>query len=461
MTIARPGWRTWSTLLCLVNAGMAQTTWTQLAPPAPPPPRHIHGLAQDPVLGLVMFGGGIAGGATFGDTWVYAGNTWSQRAPGSAPSPRSGHGMVLDVWRNRVVLFGGAVGGTAANNETWEWDGASWSQRTPATAPTVRLQFPMTFDLGRGRTVLFSGSGVPADTWEWDGTSWSQVPVTTAPAARCCAAMAYDAIRGVTVLFGGYAGSSMLSDTWEYNGNNWSRRNPATVPPARCCNMMAYDLLRGRAVMCAGANGVSTGEYGDSWEWDGNDWTNRTTQPAPSSRRAFAMVYDWTLQRTLLFGGATYASTRVYYNDIWVYQTRTVASIGSSGLGCSGTAGIPFLQCNTLPWLGDPVTSLVSQVPASSPVLLALSTSNTSWGTLPLPYALDPIGMPGCSLLVGGGAVVTATAVASVAAFAIVIPANPALAGMSVHEQAFVIDPPANSAGATATNALELRLGMR
>src|SRR5262245_25423272 len=80
------------------------------------------------------------------------------------------------------------------------------------------------------------GGAAPAnvvlgDTWEWNGEVWEQRTPTTAPAARFGYGLAYDSHRQVVVLFGGQTGPAfgqgVLGDTWEWNGTEWSQRDVA------------------------------------------------------------------------------------------------------------------------------------------------------------------------------------------------------------------------------------------
>jgi hypothetical protein len=64
---------------------------------------------------------------------------------------------------------------------------------------------------------------------EVDAQSWTQSPAT-GPAARESHAMAFDSSRGVTVLFGGEISSPQTSptttpygDTWLFDGTNWTQ----------------------------------------------------------------------------------------------------------------------------------------------------------------------------------------------------------------------------------------------
>ena len=116
-----------------------------------------------------------------------------------------------------------------------------WVLKTPATSPSPRrVPGAMAYDSARGVTVLFggfdlAGGGTISDTWEWNGSNWTQRSAGGGgdPAARYVAQMVYDANpnRGVVVLFGGFDGSStVFGDTWEWDGSQWAQRSPSTSP---------------------------------------------------------------------------------------------------------------------------------------------------------------------------------------------------------------------------------------
>ena len=73
---------------------------------------------------------------------------------------------------------------------------------------------------------------------------------------RTYAAMAYDSARDRLVLFGG----SGLNDTWEFDGNGWTNVTPANGnPEGRWRHGMAYDASRRRVVMFGGETGPRRG----------------------------------------------------------------------------------------------------------------------------------------------------------------------------------------------------------
>ena len=83
---------------------------------------------------------------------------------------------------------------------------------------------------------------------------------------------------------------------------------------------MAYDSNRHRVVLFGGTHlGYVSTLLGDTWEWDGTDWTDATPSRSPSSREGHAMVYDVARQRVVLFGGIG-AEGRL--DDVWEWDGR-------------------------------------------------------------------------------------------------------------------------------------------
>ena len=256
--------------------------------------------------------------------------SWTQQNPVDAPSARVHVAMAYDSARGVTVLFGGSTDTSVVNNDTWEWNGTNWTQRTPASVPPPRYDHAMAYDSARGVTVLFGGwiggtSGYN-DTWEWDGTDWTERTSATAPAARAGHAMVYDSARGVIVLFGGYFNpgaytNATYGDTWEWDGTNWMQRTPLTAPSIRSDPGGAYDSARGVTVLFGGTDGGN--RKGETWEWDGTDWMRRTPTIEPGTERhAHGMAYDTARGVTVLFGGFP------YLNDTWEWNGSNWTQVG-------------------------------------------------------------------------------------------------------------------------------------
>jgi hypothetical protein len=182
--------------------------------------------------------------------------------------------------------------------------------------------------------------------------------------------------------------------------------------------------------------------------------------------RANAMVFE-PQRGFVMFGGQRDGSART--NSTWrLQETTTPASYVTFGSGCAGsTALTPRMaadtQWNSAPVLGGLFFVLIDQLPAGQLTLGFLGVSNQSWGGQPLPLSLQGIGMPGCDLLVAPevtrnlGLSSTNGAVSWVTS----VPNTASLTGTVFFQQAAVLAPGANAAGALTTNAGQGIVGIR
>jgi hypothetical protein len=87
-------------------------------------------------------------------------------------------------------------------------------------------------------------------------------------------AMAYDAATNQLLLFGGGTSHTPTAlgyhgDTWVWDGSNWTQLHPVTSPPARQNPDMVYDAARQQIVLYGGYDG----QYlSDTWTWNGTTW---------------------------------------------------------------------------------------------------------------------------------------------------------------------------------------------
>jgi hypothetical protein len=250
------------------------------------------------------------------------------------PWPRGGHALAYDSGRGRVVLFGGVATVPAPTpsipngftettfNDTWEWDGSLWSQMANF-GPPARCDHVLVYDAARQQVLLFGGlsSQLPvADTWAWNGEDWTQLS-DSGPPARSRHAAAYDSARQRVVLFGGQrtdptAGLIMLGDTWEWDGQDWTQVSE-TGPSPRQLAVMAFDSARNKTVLFGGTNMFMDVSTGDTWEWDGAAWT-RAADFGPPVGSGGAMVYAGN--ECVAFGGTNLPSVDaqpVFYPTTW------------------------------------------------------------------------------------------------------------------------------------------------
>jgi hypothetical protein len=232
--------------------------------------------------------------------------TWSKITPSTGPSMVGA--MAYDAGRGRVVAV-------AMFNGTWEWDGDAWIRTgDPADTPSMASAV-MTYDSVRDEVIGFKESANVSETWRWRASTWTKLAVA-APSARQNGAIAFDSKRGRAVMFGGEilgASINITDETWEWDGEAWTQLNPPTKPPARRFFGMAYDPIRERTVLFGG-NSAITPYMGDTWEWDGTTWAERTPTVSPPPRERHSLAYDPLRQSIVM------TSRR---GDVWDYDGIT------------------------------------------------------------------------------------------------------------------------------------------
>jgi hypothetical protein len=240
---------------------------------------------------------------------------WTQKQD-MGPVARTGHAIAYDPLREKGVLFGGAEGRRYLG-DTWEWDGEYWIQ-VADTGPAPRQSHALAYDAAGQRVLLFGGGGSVdgnigaqpttfGDTWEWKNEQWTQLD-ETGPSPRSSFAMSGDRRRSRVVLFGGIwrsAGGDVFgADTWEWDGNTWTQQED-TGPAGRMSARASWDPVSGRTLLFGGrAHGPA---FWDTWAWDGNQW-RQVADIGPSGRQGHAMASD--KKRVLLFGGMMFVAAR-------------------------------------------------------------------------------------------------------------------------------------------------------
>lgn len=249
-------------------------------------------------------------------TAVPAQATWSQLYPALVPPYRREAVMAChEATATTVMLFGGGPTGNLADG--WRLQGSVWST-LPGPLPPARLAATMVYDSVRQRLVLFGGTGATGrrqDTWEWNGVTWTNPLLAVMPAARSSHTMAFDPERGVTVLYGGMIDGSppgnIVGDTWEWNGSSWQQRTPAVSPGPRLGAILAFDAESRQVLLHGGSAPLgtqgSTVPKNDTWTWDGTAWQQRFPATPPPFRFAARAVSDLHRRRVVLQGGGSEA----------------------------------------------------------------------------------------------------------------------------------------------------------
>lgn len=277
------------------------TDWKRLYPPRPWPTDTSECSAYDASRGVLVVAPGKAG-----STWEFDGTVWAAKETNARPSKRGGCKMVFDSKRQRIVLFGGCDD-SGYFSDTWEYDGNDWFLINTAQQPVPRISHGMAFDSARGVTILFGGGqgyGIEfPDLWEYDGLNWKmRKQLGPSPGKRRSLELAYDEVRKRTVLFGGQLPpSTVFNDTWEWDGNGWWRPETAHDPCPRWWFRMAFDPVRSAIVGYGGW--IPEASIGETWTFNGADWTKLPDPVKPLNRAAAGIAYDPENRRLVISGG--------------------------------------------------------------------------------------------------------------------------------------------------------------
>ncbi len=103
----------------------------------------------------------------------------------------------------------------------------------------------------------------------------------------------------------------------EHDGNNWMQSN-APTPTPRVEFAMAYDSTRQRVVLFGGRDSGGGARFADTWEWTGTAWQPQLTLSHPAGRSSAMMAYDSVRGRTVLAGGWGVSQ---FMGDTWEYDS--------------------------------------------------------------------------------------------------------------------------------------------
>ncbi len=157
-----------------------------------------------------------------------------------------------------------------------------------------------------------------------------QVPL----AGRGGAQLAFDPIHHIAVLFGGFDSNGTKGDTWTWDGRQWSQVLTDVAPPARMGGAFIYNPVRHVSVLFGGDGaGGGTNNLCDTWTFDGSRWTQQQPATSPSARAFSTVTFDSHLGEIVLFGG--YAAQSGLH-DLWAWD-------GTNWTQMASTANAPDL----------------------------------------------------------------------------------------------------------------------
>ena len=225
---------------------------------------------------------------------------------------------------------------------------------------------------------------------------------TSRPIARMVALATVVAVFVAAAIVAGFAvlGPRSASPAPAYHGG-------VGTPPARSDAAIAYDPLTGEVVMFGGLG--DNGSLGDTWIWNGADWTQEVLSPSPLSRTGASMVYDPKLHGLVLFGGApnqpisasqqaNLDATWLWTGSVWKridtpHDPTSNGLMGSVSLGAmaydattgrvvlvTSATGIHFIACSAETWTFDGSDWLLQKPATQLPAAVATVVDETQTG---------------------------------------------------------------------------------
>ncbi len=424
--------------LLTLFAATLPAQWQQVTTPFKPTSRRAGAMAfHESTNRMVLYGGlSATPSQVLSDTWTFNG-LWAPQ-PATAAG-RWGHRIVSNTVSNKLVTFGGRSPTiNSLSSETVEWNGSNWTTLPTVGAPSARFLYGMCYDSQRDVVVLFGGrnlTGPNNETWELSGSTWTQKATLNSPLAREEMGMVYDASLGRTILFGGCDESIgvIYGDTWQYDGNDWVEMAPAVSPTPRFRGMMEYDSQRSRSVYYGGFDGSIA--QTETYEYSGNDWVLSPQVTVPTATTEALSGYDSLRKRFVIFGGFGGA----FLDETWELTGDTAGTFTLYGSGCDTANGTPGLT-GTVPNIGTTLDLGFSNLGAAQTVIVVLGASNTVWNGLPLPLDLASVGLPGCGLLASADALEVTLVTGGLAQFGFAIPNQISLINLSLYCQGIVTD---------------------
>ena len=150
-------------------------------------------------------------------------------------------------------------------------------------------------------------------------------------------------------------------------------------------------------------------------------------------------------------------NTTIYYST---FGFTGLAGYGEFGPGCPGSQGQSSLTASAAPTLNSTMTVTVDNMPAPEIGFMLTGFSNTTSVLGPLPFDAGPLGAPGCFLRVDPLVTAFLAGAGGTANWVLTIPNDPSLNGVKFFQQCTVVDPAANAAGAVASGAAAMIIGL-
>ena len=204
-----------------------------------------------------------------------------------------------------LLLLGNLLEGVASAQLRWERE----------QTPPAQYHQGMVYDIARDRLVAVVNHRDTLEVWEGKPavTPWVLRQPVASPNGRGEFAVTYDENRQRVVLFGGDRGGP-IDELWEWDGNQWEERTTPGPAPRRFHDMTYHKGLG--VVVLFGGEAAGGTLLDDMWAWDGNGWAQLAGGPmVPAARSLTAITYDSSYDELFLYGG--YIGNNVFTDDCW------------------------------------------------------------------------------------------------------------------------------------------------
>jgi hypothetical protein len=153
------------------------------------------------------------------------------------------------------------------------------------------------------------------------------------------AAMAYDPAHHVVVLYGGLipdqSEGSEAGDTWTWDGTDWTDADAG--PGAPGYRQGPRSVTTSDGLILFGGRIGNIKYYGDAWSWNGKKWYQVDRDPKPPGRGAAAVAWNQVDSSLFVFSGtglkvgAGPGNLGDLLSDAWVLSNGTWTQLKGSG----------------------------------------------------------------------------------------------------------------------------------
>ncbi|MFO1077248.1 MAG: hypothetical protein U1E73_05925 [Planctomycetota bacterium] len=224
--------------------------------------------------------------------------------------------------------------------------------------------FSVAYDEARAELVVLASD----DTWVHDGNRWQRRPSPTTLRNRTEAILAFDEVSRHVVLFGGRVGTAGVGETWQWDGANWTLLdNDPNL--ASDLGFMTFDTGRGHLVR----QGRDQFDILRTWEWDGAHWNQIGNgignMTGLACDRAAGELYALVYSSLYRFSGAAWTLVRAnavsqsgYHHLAWDRARQVLVAFSHAG------TTVQVSQWNGTVFAAVPTTSAPPSRSQSQPV---------------------------------------------------------------------------------------------